>query len=110
MGTQYIGESDIIDIVKQHFYKYGQGFKQVKINVDLVQINQPRISMEIGLEPLNKVLPSEEIEKLYYDLLNTCKEFAQVETEMFNKIYDMVESKKISKKVFRALVKRIKGY
>jgi hypothetical protein len=33
MGTQYLEEADLIDIIKQHFYRYGQGFKQVRTRV-----------------------------------------------------------------------------
>ena len=54
MGTQVLNEADIIDIIKQHFWKYNQGFKQIKINVDLADRNEPRIGMEILLEALNK--------------------------------------------------------
>lgn len=109
MGTQVLDEADVIDIVKQHFYRYNQGFKQVKITVDLAERDKPRIGMELGLEPLNTEKPNDPIQQLYNELLDTCKEVTQVETEMLNKIYDMADNNEIDKATFVALIKKIKG-
>jgi hypothetical protein len=109
MGTQYLEESDLIDIVKQHFYRYGQGFKQVRTRVDLIQRDQPRIAMEIDLVPLNSAVPDKRIEKIYYNLLETCKESTDAEKEIFKKLYDMVKKGGIDKETFCGLVKRFKG-
>ena len=110
MGTQVLDETDIVDIVKEHFYRYNQGFKNINIIVDyLFEKNKPRIGMEISLEPLNKKMPDSYIEKLYYNLLNTCKESVNVEVSILNKVYDLIKNDEISKDIFIALIKRIKG-
>lgn len=109
MGTQVLDEADIIDIMKQHFYRYGQGFKQVKVTVDLIQRDQPRIGMEIGLEGLNPVLPDDRIEKIYYTLLDSCKESTNVEEAISNKVFYMVTNGELSKTDFMLLTKRLKG-
>jgi phosphopantothenate synthetase len=108
MGTHVLSDADIIDIVKQHFYRYNQGFKQVKITVDLAEHDKPRIGMELALEPLNMTV-SDSIEQLYHNLLDTCKEVTQVETEILNKIYNMADNNEIDKETFVALIKKIKG-
>lgn len=109
MGTQYLEEADLIDIVKQHFYKYGQGWKQGRIRVDLIQRDQPRIGMEIDLVPLNPIVPDKRVEKIYYNLLETCKDSTDVEKEVFKKLFDMVKKGGIDKETFCGLVKRFKG-
>ena len=107
MGTQVLQEADIIDIVKQHFWRYNQGFKQIRINVDLAVRNEPRIGMEIALDKLNKKKPDGRVEQLYNELLETCKELTQVEDGILDKVYDLVKNGKITKKTFVELVKRI---
>jgi len=109
MGTQVLNEADLIDIVKQHFYKYGQGFKNVKITTDLAQRDQPRIGMELGLENLNPALPNDEVEKAYYSLLNTCKESTNVENLILDKIFDMIKRGRMNSSIFKALIKKLKG-
>jgi|WetSurMetagenome_2_1015567.scaffolds.fasta_scaffold348510_2 hypothetical protein len=106
-GTQVLYEEDIIDIIKQHFYRYGQGFKQVRLTVDLVERSRPKIGMEIALTPLNTVLPDDKIDKIYYSLLDSCKDATKVEDTMMNKLYSMVSEKKITKKDFFILIKRL---
>lgn len=109
MGTQYLEENDIIDIVKQHFYRYGQGFKQVRTRVDLIQRDEPRIALEIDLVPLNPVVPDKRVEKIYYNLLETCKESTDTEKEIFKKLFEMVKKGGIDKETFCGLIKRFKG-
>jgi hypothetical protein len=108
-GTQVLEEADIIDIVKQHFYKYGQGFKQVRLNVSMVEYMKPKISLELALVPLNPALPNEIIDKIYYSLLNTCKETGNVENAILDKIYEMVSQGTIDNSTFIALIKKLKG-
>ena len=109
MGTQVLDENDIIDIVKQHFYRYGQCFKQVKVMGDYFERDKLKIGLEIGLVPLNPILPNDRIEKIYYTLLDSCKESTNVEDAISNKLFDMVTSGMLQKKDFTLLLKKIKG-
>jgi len=108
-GTQVLDESDIIDIVKQHFYKYGQGFKEVRIKGDYIERDKLKMGLEIKLVPLNPAIPDTLIDKIYYALLNSCKETANVENAMLEKIFDMVKQETMDKITFTALIKKIKG-
>lgn len=108
-GTQVLDESDIIDIVKQHFYKYGQGFKDVRTRGDYIGRDSLKIGLEIKLVPLNPALPNTLIDKIYYSLLNSCKETANVENAILGKIFDMIKQGTMDNITFMALIKKIKG-
>ena len=108
-GTQFLDENDIIDIIKQHFYRYGQGFKEVRVKADIVACNNPKISLEVNLKPLNPVLPEDRIDQIYYSLLNSCKESTKVEVAMNEKLFDMVKSSGISREDYIKVMKKITG-
>lgn len=108
-GTQVLDESDIVDIVKQHFYKYGQGFKEVRVRGDYIGRDSLKIGLELKLVPLNPAIPNILIDKIYYSLLNSCKETANVENAMLEKIFDMIKHGTMDNVTFTALIKKIKG-
>ena len=107
MGTQVLMESDIIDILKQHFWRYNQGFKQIRFNVDQIVRDSPRFSIEILLEKLNKKKAVSRVEELYNELLESCKEVTQVEDAIIGKIYELSRLGKITKETFIELIKKI---
>ena len=107
-GTHHLKEADLIDIIKQHFARYGYGFKKMVFGVDLAVRDEPRYEVDLKLEPINP--PSEkdpEIEKIYSRLLSSCQFTANPEPIIMQKIFELVKAGEINADEFKDLVNRI---
>lgn len=108
-GIQHLKEQDLIDILKQHFAKFGHGFKKITFAIDQAERDKPRFEVDIQLSPLNKPRKRPKVEAIYTELMDLCKGTTQAEAAALERIYALAREDKITADEFIDLVNRVKG-
>lgn len=107
-GVIHLKESDITDILRQHFARYGHGFKNITYVIDQSERDKPRHEIDILLLPLNRP-KNDKLEKKYLELLSKCTENANIENVILKEVYRLVQSNEISSEEFIYLIEKIRG-
>lgn len=108
-GVNHLSENDIIDIFREHFAKYGFGFKRITFAIDQAERGKPRFEIDIQLDPLNKMRKRPNVEKVYSELMAICLETASPQKVIMKKLYELVQANEIDVEEFSDLIDRIKG-
>ena len=109
-GINHLVENDIIEILREHFGRYGYGFKRVKFSIDCAERDKPRFEIDLLLYYIGKRRGRKKrVDSLYDELMVLCQNNVKTEQAIMEQIFDWVREDYIDKEEFVELVGKVKG-
>ena len=109
-GINHLVENDIVEILREHFGRFGYGFKKVKFSVDLVERDKPRFEIDVMLDYIGKRQGRKKrVDILYDELMSLCKSDIKAKQATLEQLYVWVRSDHIDEDEFIELIDKIKG-
>jgi hypothetical protein len=109
-GINHLVENDIVEILREHFGRYGYGFKRIKFSIDSAERDKPRFEIDLKLTYIGKRRGRKKrVDILYDELMTICNGEIKAESAIIGKLFDWVREDYIDKEEFESLIGKVKG-
>jgi len=109
-GINHLVEDDIIEILREHFGRFGFGFKRIKFSIDCAERDKPRFEIDLKLDYIGKRRGRKRrVDKLYDELMTLCCKETKAEFFIMEQLYRWVQEVYIDIEEFVELVNKVKG-
>lgn len=109
-GINYLVENDIVEILREHFGRYGYGFKKVKFSIDCAERDKPRFEIDLKLDYIGRRRGRKgRVDSLYDELMTICNREIKAESAIMEQIFNWVREDHIDRNEFELLIGKVKG-